>query len=65
MSGLRPIFIMIYSTFYFPALQVVVLHFLESLFTRVHLHLFFLFFFLFGLVPLAGRIFGGLENTTG
>ena len=45
MSGLCPIFIMVCSTFYFPALQVVVLHFLESLFARVHLHLFFLFFF--------------------
>ena len=29
------------STFYFSAHQVVVLHSLESLFTRVHLHLFF------------------------
>ena len=59
LSGLCPIFIMVCSTFYFSALQVVVLHSLESLFTRVHLHL----YFLFGLVPLAGRILRGLVKT--
>ena len=36
LSGVCPIFIMVCSTFYFSALQVVVLHSLESLFTRVH-----------------------------
>ena len=41
LSRLCPIFIMVCSTFYFSALQVVVLHCLELLFTRVHLHLFF------------------------
>ena len=59
LGGLCPIFIMVCSTFYFSALQVVVLHSLESLFTRVHLHL----YFLFGLVPLAGRILRGLVKT--
>ena len=46
-------FFMVCSTFYFSALQVVVLHSLESF-----------FFLLSGLVPLAGRILGGLEKTT-
>ena len=39
-SGLHPIFIMVCSTFDFSALQAVVLHSLESHFTRVYLHLF-------------------------
>ena len=52
---------MVTSTFEFSALQVVVLHSLESLFIRVLLHV----FFLFGLVSLAGRILRGLEDTTG
>ena len=47
----------------FSALQVVVLHSLEPLFTGVHLHLHLSF--LFGLVPPAGRILRGLENITG
>ena len=58
LSRLCPIFIMVCSTFHFSAVQVVVLHCLELLFTRVHLYL----FFLFGLVPLAGRIFQRLRK---
>ena len=53
--------IMVFSTFCFSALQIVVLHPLESLFTGVHLQL----FFPFGHVPLADKILGGLENSTG
>ena len=56
------ILIRVCSTFYFSALQVIVLHSLESVLTRVHLQL---SFFSFGLVPLAGRILRGLGNTTG
>ena len=52
---------MVFSTFCFSALQIVVLHPLESLFTGVHLQL----FFPFGHVPLADKILRGLENTTG
>ena len=53
-------FLLWLSTFYFSALQNVVLHSLESLFIRVHLYL----YFLFGLVPLAGRILRGFVKTT-
>ena len=56
---LCPIVIMVYSTLYFCTLQVVVslfgINFYKSACT----------FILFGLVPLSGRILGGLENTTG
>ena len=61
LSRLFPIFNLVCSTFYFSAAQVVVLHSLELLFTRLHLHL----FLLIGLVPLAGRILGGIADTTG
>ena len=40
---------------------MVVVHTLKSLFISVHLHL----FLLIGLVPLAGRILGGIADTTG
>ena len=61
LSRLCPIFNLVCSTFYFSAVQVVVLHSLELLFTRLHLQL----FFLFGLVPLAGGILRGIESTSG
>ena len=53
---LCPIINMVFSKFYFCTPQDVVLHSLESIFTRVYKKI-----FLFGLVPLAGRILRGLN----
>ena len=53
LSRLCSIFNLVCSTFYFSAVQVVVLHSLELLFTRLH-----------GLVPLAGGILRGIESTS-